>query len=116
MRASGFRLLARALAALTTISAAAPSEIDEELAAVTVPSLLNAGFSVGNLRDVARERRFVLRDDALALAILHGDGGDLAPRSSRFSTAVSARRTDSAANSSCWSRVKPYFFEVASAK
>ncbi len=28
-------------------SAAAPSEIDEELAAVTVPSLRKAGFSVG---------------------------------------------------------------------
>ena len=30
-------------------TAAAPSEIDEELAAVTVPSFLNAGLSVGIL-------------------------------------------------------------------
>jgi len=32
-----------------TISAAAPSEIDDELAAVTVPSLANAGLSEGIL-------------------------------------------------------------------
>ena len=35
MRARGCKLLARAVAALTTTSAAAPSEIEEELAAVT---------------------------------------------------------------------------------
>jgi hypothetical protein len=32
-----------------TMSAAAPSEIEDELAAVTVPSFANAGFSVGIL-------------------------------------------------------------------
>ena len=36
-------------------TAAAPSEMPEELAAVTVPSFLNAGFKVGNLCDIERE-------------------------------------------------------------
>ena len=44
MRAKGLRFNASAKRALVTTSAAAPSEIDDELAAVTVPSLLKAGF------------------------------------------------------------------------
>ena len=39
-----------ASSALISTVAAAPSEMLDELAAVTVPSLRNAGFSVGNLR------------------------------------------------------------------
>src|SRR5215469_1641501 len=46
-RASGFRPRARAAAPLASTSAAAPSEIEEELAAVTVPSLPKAGFMLG---------------------------------------------------------------------
>jgi hypothetical protein len=73
------------------MSAAAPSEIDDELAAVTVPSFAESRLQVRDLRDVARKWRFVFGDDALALAILHGhcrnfgveitllDGSDSAP-------------------------------------
>jgi hypothetical protein len=45
--ATGLRPELRAVEARIMTSAAAPSEIDEELAAVTVPSLRKAGFSVG---------------------------------------------------------------------
>ena len=67
------RLEARALAAASaraSTRAAAPSAIDEEDAAVTVPSLPKAGFRVGIFSMRHRERRLVARDDALALAIL----------------------------------------------
>ena len=45
---------------LMTTSAAAPSEIELELAAVTVPSLRNAGFSCGILLEVRLERLLVV--------------------------------------------------------
>ena len=61
--------LARPLRAVKT-SAAAPSEIEDELAAVTVPSLPKAGLSVGILLDVAGAGGFVELDDGLALAAL----------------------------------------------
>jgi len=44
-RASGFSPRDAAACAFMSTSAAAPSEIEEELAAVTVPSLLNAASS-----------------------------------------------------------------------
>ena len=47
MRARTGRPAARASLSRISTSAAAPSEIDEELAAVTVPSGRKAGFSVG---------------------------------------------------------------------
>ena len=61
MRASGLSL--RRLASLSRIStsAAAPSEIELELAGVTVPPSRNAGFKVGILAGSARERLLVAR-------------------------------------------------------
>src|SRR5258706_9495120 len=47
MRAIGFRPRALASDSFITIRIAAPSEIDDDEAAVTVPSLANAGFRVG---------------------------------------------------------------------
>ena len=44
MRASGVSPRSRAAAAVVTITAAAPSEIEEDDAAVTVPSFPNAGL------------------------------------------------------------------------
>ena len=49
MRASGLMPRRSASAADMSTTAAAPSEIEDEEAAVTVPSLRNAGFSVGIL-------------------------------------------------------------------
>jgi hypothetical protein len=49
IRAIGLRPSFAAVLARISTSAAAPSEIDEELAAVTVPSLAKAGLSVGIL-------------------------------------------------------------------
>ena len=75
MRASGLRLLARAVAALTTTSAAAPSESMDELAAVTVPSLPNAGFRFGifAMSQLNGVSSFATH---ARLAVLHGDGRD----------------------------------------
>ena len=47
IRARGLRPFSSAVARLVTTSAAAPSEIDEAFAAVTVPSLAKAGFRCG---------------------------------------------------------------------
>ena len=47
MRARGFHPFARAVSAVVTTRAAAPSLILVEFAAVTEPSFLNAGLSVG---------------------------------------------------------------------
>src|SRR5262245_46079719 len=44
IRGSGVRPRSRGAAAVVTTTAAAPSEIEDEEAAVTVPSLLKAGF------------------------------------------------------------------------
>jgi hypothetical protein len=47
--AKGFKFLDVANDSRARTTAAAPSEIPEELAAVTVPSFLKAGFKVGIL-------------------------------------------------------------------
>ena len=77
MRASGVRPRSRAAAAVVTMTAAAPSEIEEDEAAVTVPSLPKAGFRLAILRYVDRERRLVLFDELLALARRDLDRRDL---------------------------------------
>ena len=53
MRASGDRPSFSAVEARISTSAAAPSEIDDEFAGVTVPSFLKAGFRVGILSMLA---------------------------------------------------------------
>ena len=65
-------------------SAAAPSEIELELAAVTVPSLLKAGFSAGILSSCAlggcssvETRMSPLRPDSVTGAISQSKAPDL---------------------------------------
>ncbi len=57
-------------------SAAAPSEMALELAAVTVPPSRNAGLSCG-IFSGCLQREFVLADHALGFARFHGDRNDL---------------------------------------
>ena len=59
-------------------SAAAPSEMELELAGVTVPPSRNAGLSLGIFAEVGRERLLVLLHLDRAAAALDGDGHDLA--------------------------------------
>ena len=77
MRAIGFSPRSFATSARASTSAAAPSEIEEEFAAVTVPSFAKAGFSVGILAGSALLRLLVFAD--LNLAALGRDlhGHDL---------------------------------------
>ena len=115
MRAIGRRPPAVAADSLATTSAAAPSEIDEEEAAVTVPSLRNAGFSVGILSMSSANGVSSCATTCSPLRVLNVTGAISATKSPSR-TARCARRTDSAANASCAARVKPYLSAVASAK
>ena len=96
-------------------SAAAPSAIDEELAAVTVPSLPKAGLSAG-MRPMSQvpgvSSRAITVSPFLPLTVR----GAISASNSPESTARSARRTDSAAKASWSLRLKPYLLAVASAK
>jgi hypothetical protein len=58
-------------------TAAAPSEIDEALAAVIVLSFLNAGLSPGILSELGLEWLFVLVDPGLSAFACDGDRCDL---------------------------------------
>jgi hypothetical protein len=86
--------------------AAAPSEIDEELAGVTVPSLREGRLQRRDLFDVDRERAFVLVDDDVTLAPLTVTG---AISQSKLPSLLAAleRVVEQIANSSCAWRVKP---------
>ena len=96
-------------------SAAAPSEIEEELAAVTVPSLPKAGLRVV-MRLTSQVPGVSSRATTVSPLRLFTVTGVTSASNSPASSARSARRTDSAAKASCWARVKPYFAAVASAK
>src|ERR1700684_522419 len=115
MRASGFRPLADAALALITTRAAAPSLIEDELAAVTEPSLLNAGFMVAILlrSQVPGVSSRATRVSPLRLLTVTGV---TSPSNSPACSACVARRTDSVANASWCARVKLYLAAVASAK
>ena len=71
----GLRPRRSAVEARIITSAAAPSEIDEALAAVIAPSLAKAGFSVGILAGIGLQRLLVVahRLDALAAGDLDRD-------------------------------------------
>ncbi len=115
MRAIGFRPRLLASSALITTVAAAPSEMLDELAAVTVPSLLKAGFSVGILAtsDLPGCSSVANSTSPLRVATLTGT---ISSANAPEAIAACARLTDSVANASCSSRVKPYLAAVASAK
>src|SRR5689334_11314618 len=98
-----------------TTSAAAPSEMDDELAAVTVPSLLNAGLRVGifSILQVPGVSSRETTDSPLRVfAVTDTTSASKSPPSS----ARRARRTDSAAKASCIARVKLYLAAVVSPK
>src|SRR5271165_4553813 len=115
IRASGLRPAEAEKDSRANTSADAPSEILEELAAVTVPSFLNAGLRVGILATSRVKGVSSLSTTTSPLRVLVVTGAISAVKSPLL-VAASARRTDSAAKSSCALRVKSYFSEVASAK
>ena len=91
-------------------SAAAPSEIELEFAAVTVPSLRNAGFSVGIFSRFALHGCSSLLDDALRpCAAFTVDRRDLPGERAVVVRGLRARAATSTANASCASRVNRYF-------
>ena len=115
MRASG--LAPRFLASDSVIitSAAAPSEIDEEVAAVTVPSLLNAGRRVGIFSTFTLNGVSSSATTSSPLRPLTVTGA-ISSLNSPALEARTARSVEVFAYASMSSREKPYFFAVASAK
>jgi hypothetical protein len=103
MRASGTTPRSRAAVAVVTTTAAAPSEIDEDEAAVTVPSLPNAGLSVATFATsiVKGVSSWSIRTSPLRVVTVTGA---ISPAKSPSLTARCARRTDSIPNASCRSR------------
>ena len=96
-------------------SAAAPSEIELEVAAVTVPSLRKAGFSVGIFSMLTWNGAWSLPITLSPRRSLIGTGAISASKLPSFDAAC-ARFTDVAANSSCDSRVNWYICAHSSAK
>ena len=105
IRASGLRPRSEAVAALITTSAAAPSEIEEELAAVTVPSLLKAGFIVVILL-TSQVPGVSSRATTVSPLRPFTVTGVTSTSNSPACSACIARRTDSVAKASCWARLK----------
>ena len=85
-------------------SAAAPSEIELEFAAVTVPSLRNAGFSVGTLSGEALagcSSLSITTSPFLPVTVT----GAISQANVPSLLAASARESDASAKASCASRV-----------
>ena len=104
MRATGLKPRLSATSARASTSAAAPSEIEEEFAAVTVPSLAKAGLSMGILAGSALRG---CSSDAIStspprMAIFTGTISSVNEPSS---CACLARISDWVAKASCCSRV-----------
>ncbi|CUJ15414.1 Uncharacterised protein [Achromobacter ruhlandii] len=114
MRASGLTPSFSAVEARISTMAAAPSEIDDELAAVTVPSFLNAGLSVGIFSGMALVGASSVSTTVSPLrpATVTGVISHLKLPSS---VAARARRSDSSENASCCSRVNEYLAAQSSA-
>ena len=107
-RASTVRPSFFARSALMSTTAAAPSLMDEALAAVTVPSFLKTGFRRGDLVGPGVLRPVVLGDHGLlALLALDLHRDDLGLGRAPAFCASMARRVDSTANSSCAAREMP---------
>ena len=101
--ASGLSPRRAASATLIATSAAAPSEIDEELAAVTVPSFAKAGFIFGMRARSARNGSSSWSTSVSPERLLTASG-TISSRNAPSWQAASARRTDSEAKASCASR------------
>ncbi len=113
--ASGFRPSLSAVERRIITSAAAPSEIELELAGVTVPSFLKAGFSVGILSSWAFSgcsSRSMTVSPFLPATVTGATSQEKVPSL----MACCARVVERMANSSCVWRVKPYFSAHSSAK
>ena len=95
--------------------AAAPSEMDEEAAAVTVPSLRNTGLSAG-IFSMSSAKGVSSCDRTCSPLRVFRVTGAISATKSPSRTARCARRTDSVAKASCMARVKPYLSAVFSAK
>ena len=89
--------------------------MEEELAAVTVPSLPNAGLSVVIFAG-SQVPGVSSRGTTVSPLRLFTVTGAISASKSPAATACRARRTDSAAKASCWARLNWYFAAVASAK
>src|ERR1700676_5235687 len=115
MRASGFNPLRAAIDSRVKTTAAAPSEILAELAAVTVPSFLNAGFIVGIFETSRVEGVSSVSTSVSPLRLL-AVTATISVRKPPFAAAALARRTDWGAKSSWACLLKTYLLEVASEK
>ena len=98
MRASGLAPSASARPALMSTRLAAPSDIDEELAAVTVPSAANAGRSVGMRSGSMREGSSSVDTTVSPLRPVIVTGAS--SRSKAPSHAARARSSEASANAS----------------
>ena len=113
--ASGARPRFSAVERRIITSAAAPSEIELELAAVTVPSLRKAGFSVGILSRLALKGCSSISMNFSSLPALMASGViSQANEPSLF--AVCARFSEVIAKSSCDFAENEYFEAQSSAK
>lgn len=115
MTASGAMPSCLAVDSRIITSAAAPSLIDEDEAAVTVPSFLNAGLSEGILSTLMRRGPSSV-STTVSPALPGTVTGAISQRNAPDSVAACARRTESIAKASCASRVKPYFSAQSSPK
>jgi hypothetical protein len=106
IRASGVSPRLRAWDSAIITTAAAPSLMELALAAVTVPSFLNAGLSVGIFSGMALNgpsSRLICSTPLRPLI----STGTISKSKLPSSLARRARLSDSSANASCCSRVKP---------
>ena len=115
MRAIGLSPFASASDSFIMIIMAAPSEIDDDEAAVTVPSLLNAGFNEGIFSGLHRPGGSSVAS-CTSPPFPDTVTGAISATKAPLATAPCARLTLSAAKASWSARVKPYLAAVASAK
>ena len=114
IRATGLKPRFSAVEARISTSAAAPSLIDEALAAVMVPSFLNAGFRPGILSSLALKGCSSLSNltsPALPLTVT----GAISQAKLPSVLALIARSVEAMANLSCASRVNSYLAAQLSA-
>ena len=114
IRATGLLPRRAAVDSRISTSAAAPSEMLDALAAVIVPSFLNAGLSEGILSSLALNgcsSCLTMMSPALPCSVT----GAISQSNEPSSLAVFARVVESMANWSCASRVKPYLATHCSA-
>src|SRR5215467_8949055 len=115
MRAIGFQPFDFAWSSEVTTSAAAPSLILEELAAVTLPSFWNAGFNVGILSSGAANGSSSASTFTGAPFFWGTSTGAISALKKQAFAAFWARLYDSSAKASCSSLVKWYFETHSSA-